>query len=136
MDEYEDLYTGFEEIAISGYDAFTNIKISKNWIDNLVKIAKENIEPPHVRISGMLKLSSPKPKGVEDIKRALVETRDKFNDEEIDVDIYYVGAPKYKIVITAPDYKMAENAISSVAKKAISIIESVGGTGEFFREKE
>ncbi|MFQ6050661.1 MAG: translation initiation factor IF-2 subunit alpha [Candidatus Hydrothermarchaeota archaeon] len=136
MNEYDDLYTALEEIAISGYDAFLNLKISKDWKDNLVKIARENIEPPHVKISGTLKLSSPRPRGIDDIKEALIHARDKYNDEEVNVDIYYVGAPKYKIVITAPDYKIAENSLSSVAKEAINIIESLGGKGEFLREKD
>ncbi|MDD1675879.1 MAG: translation initiation factor IF-2 subunit alpha, partial [Methanomicrobiales archaeon] len=49
-------------------------------------------------------------------------------------DLIYVGAPTYRIKVTAPDYKQAEKAIEKAATAAIRVMEKAGGTGKFSRK--
>jgi len=60
----------------------------------------------------------------------------KVDGEDIKVDISYVGAPRYRIHVIAPDYKKAESVLKKAAQSAINIIEKAGGSGEFHRYNE
>jgi len=51
------------------------------------------------------------------------------------VDVYLVSPPKYRIVVSAEDYKSAENIMEKTTESAIKFIEKNGGTGSFKREK-
>ena len=52
------------------------------------------------------------------------------------MELNYVGAPKYRIKVTAFDYKKAEQAIKKASKAAIGVMERAGGTGEFVRKQK
>ena len=54
-------------------------------------------------------------------------------DEEVSISTKYMGAPKYRIKVTAPDYKSAEESLKEVATEAIDYIENLGGTGKYSR---
>ena len=80
------------------------------WIKEFVEIAIENIIPPFVEIKGSLNLSINIENGVQIIKQAL-ESAEEFTSEkdEISVMCFYDGAPEYRIVLKAPDFKTAED---------------------------
>jgi translation initiation factor 2 subunit 1 len=50
------------------------------------------------------------------------------------VKIQYVGAPRYRIVVAAPDYKSAEEEMKVIADRVISSLKHCGGQGSFHRE--
>jgi translation initiation factor 2 subunit 1 len=54
----------------------------------------------------------------------------------VDIDLLYVGAPIYRIKVTAPDYKQAEKAIEKSAMAAIRVMEKTGDSGEFVRKQK
>jgi len=45
------------------------------------------------------------------------------------LDIKYIGAPRYSIVVEAADYKNAEKILKKAADKAIEIIKKNDGEG-------
>ena len=123
--KYESLYGAFEECA---YDpsAFKEGK----WLESFIKVAKENISIPLVKVKGYLKISSTAPNGVKLIKEAL----EKAEENHGGVEIHYAGAPLYRIDVTALDYKTAEEKLKEASEKAISFIKNKGGNGEFERD--
>lgn len=133
VEKYGSLYEAFEEVAANDEvlekDGFTG-----DWIQTFVDIARENIVIPTVTITGYVELFSPERDGIEHIKNALKEIEKKDND--VAVEIKYVSAPLYRIDVTAPDYKLAENELREMAEQGISYIEEQGGTGSFKREIE
>jgi len=86
-----------------------------------------------VEISGFVDLTSPAPDGVEAIKKALKQAK-RVKDKNIALDITYVGAPRYRIHVKAPDYKQAESVLKKAAQSAVKHIEQHGGEGAFHRE--
>jgi translation initiation factor 2 subunit 1 len=50
------------------------------------------------------------------------------------VTIQYIGAPRYRVVITAEDYKEAEDMLKEVTTTVIASIKDSGGEGSFSRE--
>ncbi|MEM1753789.1 MAG: hypothetical protein QXW21_05920, partial [Candidatus Methanomethylicaceae archaeon] len=96
--------------------------------NKIYEIAKHHIEPPIVKISGVLTLKSTKPKGIEDIKTALL-----LGEENENIEITNLGAPRYRIEVTAKDYKTAEAILKEVVDKIINKITELGGVGSFTR---
>ena len=84
-----------------------------------------------VDITGHLELASPHGDGIERIKKALKTALESSAEGE--VRISYVGAPKYRVMVTAPDYKTAEESMKKAVDAAIESIEKEGGSGSFAR---
>ncbi len=137
QEEYEDIYTAFEEIARDGRELLEEkVDAEEKWIDALMDLIETGVEPPTVEVKGFVDLKTSSPNGVEVIKNALIEGRNNISNPDIRVNIQYVGSPSYSIEVTAPDYKEAEKALQEVSEKAISYVEEDGGSGEFYTEKE
>src|SRR5660397_242733 len=96
---------------------------------------KNEQKKPEVDISGYIDLTSYLPDGIEYIRKALAAANEVEGDD-IKVDISYVGAPRYRIHVIAPDYKKAEGVLKKAAQSAIKIIEKADGSGEFHRHSE
>ena len=93
------------------------------------------MKKPQVDISGYIDLTSYLPDGIEHIKKALIAAGD-VDGEDIKVEITYMGAPRSRIHVMAPDYKKAENILKKSSQNAIKVIEKAGGSGEFHRYGE
>jgi translation initiation factor 2 subunit 1 len=133
--EFGSKYSAFEEAAMRGEDAFSNLKIDKKVVEIIVKLAQDNIKLPFVEIAGHIDLTSSAPNGIEIIKEAL-RVASEVNMEDVRLDITYTGAPRYRIRVIAPDYKVAESVLRESAEKAIEKIEYLGGEGAFHRHAE
>ncbi|MEI7434113.1 MAG: translation initiation factor IF-2 subunit alpha [Methanomicrobiales archaeon] len=130
--KYGDLYTAFEDIVMNGAGVVAELGLPETTVDALVAVAKENVRIPKVTVAGNIILTSPKPDGVNIIRRALRSAEPKIADVEI--ELTYIGAPAYRIKVTAPDYKTAEKAIERAASAAIGVVERAGGEGKFVKK--
>ncbi|MFZ2410827.1 MAG: translation initiation factor IF-2 subunit alpha [Candidatus Methanoperedens sp.] len=129
------VYSAFEKSRFEGPSVLTNIGIGKDFAETIAKVANENLKKPQVDISGFIDLTCYIPDGIEHIKKALKAAGDA-DGEEISVEVTYIGAPRYRIHVKAPDYKKAEGVLKKSAQNAIKIIEKAGGSGEFHRYTE
>ncbi|MDW7727164.1 MAG: translation initiation factor IF-2 subunit alpha [Candidatus Methanoperedens sp.] len=134
-DKYGNVYSAFEIALLSGDSALIKIGVSADVAKMITQVANENLKKPQVDISGYVDLTCPNPDGIEVIRKALIKANEADGDD-IKVDVSYVGAPRYRINVIAPDYKKAENILKKSSDSAIKIVQKAGGTGEFFRHKE
>lgn len=130
VDAYGSLYDAFQQIYKTGKRALTKLGIEEALADKIHKIALANVKPPSVHITGYVELKCPLPNGVEIIKNALMEAKKVAKDG---FECSYVGAPRYRIRITAPDYKKAESILNEAANAAIEILKRNEGYGRFYR---
>ncbi|MCD6210202.1 MAG: translation initiation factor IF-2 subunit alpha [Methanophagales archaeon] len=130
VDAYGSLYDAFQQIYKTGKRALTELGIEEALADKIHKIALANVKPPSVHITGYVELKCPLPNGVEIIKNALMEAKKVAKDG---FECSYVGAPRYRIRITAPDYKKAESILNEAANAAIEILKRNEGYGRFYR---
>lgn len=135
-DEYGNLYAVFEEASQGDISGLTKLDIPQNVIDAIVRSAKENVKTPSVDISGYIDLICPVSNGIDILKKALKNAGSIDGGEGTSVEIFYVGAPRYRIRVIAPNYKKAENILKNSAKTAIDFIKKHGGEGEFHRHME
>ncbi len=102
-------------------------------------MAVTNVKIPSVQIMGYVELTCPLSDGVEIIKKVLktaekvAGTSTNTDTKAVKVECSYIAAPRYKIRVTAPDYKKAENVLSDAANAAIEEVKSKEGTGKFYR---
>ncbi len=133
MDTFGDLYQAFEEVAMDeGILAEEGFK--GDWVGAFVDVARENIEVPYVKIEGFVEIKSYAPDGVEKVKAALLAAEKEDEEEEITITAHYLGAPKYRLLCRAPDYKTAEEELKAAGNRAVEKIIEAGGEGRFWRK--
>lgn len=130
IEEFGTLYAAFEQCAANP-KILEEEEFEGDWMEAFVEVAEENVTPPYVQIDGYLELTCPAPDGVEVIKKAL---NDGMEVSEEKVTIQYIGAPRYRLVINAPDYKIAEEELKTVTGSILAILEESGGEASFHRE--
>lgn len=131
-EEYGSLFPVFEDILIAQERTLERLNLGDKVATELIRIAEENVKIPKVTITGTLFLSSTQPDGVNVIRRALRSAQPDV--EDVEIELVYLGAPQYRVKVTAPDYKLAEKTINKVAKQAIGVMERAGDFGEFKRK--
>ncbi|MBW2989419.1 translation initiation factor IF-2 subunit alpha [Candidatus Woesearchaeota archaeon] len=126
---YPMLYYCFEDV-VKGEISLENLGIEKKAADTLTECIKERMKPQKVFVRGTLNLSSYSDDGVEIIKSSLGKAL-----EQKDVTVLYEGAGKYKVTVTADEYKDAEKILEESTRKTIDFLEEHGGTGEFVKSE-
>jgi translation initiation factor 2 subunit 1 len=132
---FGDLHEGLEKTAKDGVDILLDLGIEKELATTLHEISTDKIQISSVNVKGILKLQNPKPEGVFLIKDALKMAEEIGEEEGTDVSVYLVSPPKYRIVVSAEDYKSAESVLEKATNAALDNITKSGGTGSFKREK-
>ena len=99
---YGTLYNAFDDAA-SSEEWLPEVK--SKWKNAMMKVAKENINTPFVKINGMIEAYSTAGNGVDMIKDAISQ------GILPGVNIQYAGAPRYRLVVTEKDYKSAEDLL-------------------------
>ena len=132
--EYASLYSAFEDIVLEPEKTLAKFDLSDEAKAALQKMAEENVKIQKVTISAILELISNKPDGVNIIRRALRSAAPKIDGAEI--EILYLGAPNYRIKVTATDYKKAERALEKASDAAIGVMVRVEGTGKLIRKQK
>jgi translation initiation factor 2 subunit 1 len=132
IDTFGTLYGAFEECTINP-NCLKENGFKGPWIEAFIQLANENISPPFISIDGYLEMSCPTSDGIIPIKNALLEA--SKNDDEVEIQIQYVSAPKYRLQVRAMDYKVAEDALRNAANKAIEYIKQYNGQGVFHRKE-
>jgi len=69
-----------------------------------------------VTIMGVFEVTAMGNRGVEEIKGLFEETKHIGDENEVDTNIYTLGAPRYRIEVNAEDYKRAESALDRIMK--------------------
>ena len=133
MDIFGDIYGAFEVAADEGAESLIDEGIPEDWAEVITNIAKRNITPPEVHISGYVDIETFVPEGVDVIISALkaAENYDGDNDE---INVQCVGAPRYRITVKSNDYIHAEKTLKAAADKCIEVVEQSNGNGSFLRE--
>jgi len=130
---YGSVYEGLERAAREGVEPLQEIGLSKELAEALTEIAKEKIKITSVKVKGILNVTCTKPDGVLRIKRALTKAEKIRVPSGSNIRIYVVSPPKYRVDVTAKDYKTANAILQRVVQTAVQDIKKAGGEGTFER---
>jgi translation initiation factor 2 subunit 1 len=130
LQKYDYVYDAFEVVSRKGLDAIQNIDLSPE-IKKAMEEASKRIPIPLVEISGIMEITLKTPDGIEIIKNTLANAEgSKGGASSI---VTYIGAPRYRIVVTAENFKIAEKYMNSTVEKTRANIEKQHGTFSFVR---
>lgn len=136
-DFYGDPMYGLEEAVLRGDEALREAGIPEEWISPILEEVKRHVKVKKVRIRGTLILRSIKPRGIDDIRKILLQIPNiaMKSGEMVKAKVYTLGAPRYVIEIEANDYKSAEKALSNILKSIQREAKALGIEMKFEREK-
>jgi translation initiation factor 2 subunit 1 len=132
IDTFGTLYGAFEECTINP-SCLDDHEFKGSWTAHFIQLAKDNISPPFITIDGYLEMSCPTSDGIIPIKNALLEANKA--DDDIEIMVQYVSAPRYRLHVRAMDYKIAEEALRNAANRALEYIKKHNGHGVFHRKE-
>ncbi len=113
------LYNALEDLISDGKEVFSGLGLSQEFISSLEEIAKEKIVVPKVEIDCILEVSSFLSDGMEIVKEAL-SAAENMETPNANIRISYISAPKYRLVVEADDYKVAEK----ILKKTVDVVQN------------
>jgi translation initiation factor 2 subunit 1 len=131
LDSFGTLYRAFEE-SVMDENALEDEGFKGPWVKTFIEVAHENIIPPHVTIDGYVEATDFCPDGAVHIKESL--SKAAAESDGVTVKVQYIGAPRYRLVVRAPDYKQAEEEIQKAAARAIKALTAKGGEAKFHRK--
>jgi translation initiation factor 2 subunit 1 len=120
-DDYESLAGYFEDI-VSGNDKIEKTGLPKKTQEMLEEVIRQRIKLPAVEIKSTINLSIFEHDGVERVKDILRSITEIDNEK---IKLVYLGAGKYDMLITAQDYKTAEDLLTKVRKVAETKLKAV-----------
>ena len=131
LSKYDSVYDGVVDIARNGIKVFSDLKLAKKTLD-LIEDVSTKIKLPSVEIRGILELTDNSSNGIENIKNSLQGFE---KTDQNSVKVLYVGAPKYRISVTASDFKSAEKTLKPILEDMQKNIEKNKGNFKFTREE-
>jgi translation initiation factor 2 subunit 1 len=130
LQKYDYVCDAFEAVSRKGSDAIENIEMPPE-IKNSIVEASKRIPNPIVEISGIMEITSKKQDSNEIIKNSLANAGG--NKGGACTSITYIGAPCYRIVVNAQNFKVAERFMNNTVEKTRGNIEKQHGTFNFVR---
>lgn len=134
VETYGSLYGAFEAASVDE-NSLEEEGYKGAWTKPFVDLARENIAAPFVHVKGYVELQSFSKDGVAEIRDALAAA-EETEYEDVTIEVQYVGAPRYRIKVKAPEYKAAEEELQAAADRAIKIVAKAGGVGTFIGRGE
>ena len=131
VEKFDSVYDAFSEVAARGAPALEGLDIPEKGAAAIIELSSK-MQIPHVEIRGVFELTSTKPDGMEIIKRSLVSA---MENKKVSVSITYMGAPKYRLAITAQNFKDAEKELKPILASIEQAMHKSGGTFKFTREE-
>jgi len=131
LQKYGYVYDAFEAVSRKGLDAIQNIELSPE-IKNAIEDASKTIPIPLVEISGIMDITSKKPEGIEVIKNTLANA--EGNKGGASTTITYIGAPRYRVVVNAENFKVAKRLMNNTIEKTRDNIEKQYRTFNFVHQ--
>lgn len=131
---YGSVYLGLEEAREKGKEALLEASVPEGWAKILSEMAREKIRVPKVRVRGILSISCRKPDGAERIRRVFKKATSVERPEGTSIRAYVLGAPRYRIEVSAKNYRDAERVLEMAVQTALKEIKTTGGEGSFKRE--
>ena len=132
LSKYKSVYDAIIDIATKNISVIDDLKISKKITDEIEELSKK-INLPTVEIRGILEMTSRKPDGIEIIKKMLLDAIKESQNEKI--EIWYLGAPRYRLSIIAQDFKTAEKTLKPIVEQIEKNVSKLDGTFKFSREE-
>ncbi|MBN2052771.1 S1 RNA-binding domain-containing protein [Candidatus Woesearchaeota archaeon] len=131
MKHYLWLYLAFEDVVEKNI-SLEKLGVEKELAAKLEELIREKVKPKKVEIIIKISIQTYEETGLELIKKAFEEAKKIAPDTSIN----YLGGGTYRMLITAKDYKLAENLLKKTQDKMTEIVGGKKGAITFERQGE
>ncbi|ABL87611.1 translation initiation factor 2 subunit alpha (aeIF-2a) [Pyrobaculum islandicum DSM 4184] len=116
-EQFGDPFKVFEEVVKTGPHVLDDLELDPQLKEQIVELARQQVEIPPTKISGIIKAVSVEGDGAERIKAALAELAKTLHEKypSVSVKIYVVGPPRYRIDLVGQAPKQVEAAFTELA---------------------
>ena len=129
--QYPWLHLAFEDVVENNV-SLEKLGVKKELAHKIEEIVKEKIKPKKVEITVQVKIKSYEENGLSIVKQAF-----KIAEEvKPDIQVNYLGGGNYRMLITAKDYKKAEEILKQIQEKMTAFIEEKKGEIIFKRQEK
>jgi translation initiation factor 2 subunit 1 len=135
LEEKYGLYDGFERILKEGVSVLTQLNVPEDLAKVVFQVAEERIKVKMVKVRGILEVRCSRPNGVKCIQDAFREAKKAHESKDAQIFFSVIAAPKYRVEVSADNWKRAEEVLNKVSEGVVTNICDVGGHGEFKRAK-
>ncbi|MFX0067043.1 MAG: S1 RNA-binding domain-containing protein, partial [Candidatus Hermodarchaeota archaeon] len=105
LEKYGSVYRAFLDIHENGVQILLDMGLDKNLADLIFKETASALEPPGVTLLGNVVAMVFDSKGISILKKIFQAIEEK---DETAVEVTAISAPRYRVAISAPDWKTAE----------------------------
>lgn len=112
FETHASIYEAFTDISAGSYN-IEQLALEKNQTETLKEVISQRIKPAIIEVQGKLKLESHESNGIDVIKSILKEIQ-TIDPEKIEIG--YLGAGSYHIILTGEEYKELENEFQTIQK--------------------
>lgn len=116
LDKYGALFILHEEIREKEREAVDKLDIPKQWADAIYEVISDQLKSQNVTINANLSVHSNSGTGVKDLNKLFKELSKFCKDSKISCEVKYIGTPKYRLTITAKNYKIAEVDLKNIVE--------------------
>jgi translation initiation factor 2 subunit 1 len=135
LEEKYGLFSGFERVAKDGASVAIALGIPENIAKIIAQVAEERIKLKVVKIRGVIEVRCSQPNGIKCIQEAFLKSKKASQTKNAKIEFSVIAAPKYRVEVSADNWKLAEEVIEKVSQGVVTNITDSGGHGEFKREK-
>lgn len=129
-ERFDSVYDAFLSVARGGADLLEKAGIPPKTLD-AVRYVCSRIKLPTVEIRGVVEMTCQRPDGAERIRDILTGLDARYPGSSVT----YLGAPRYRVAITAGDFKSAEKTLKPMVAEIQKGALGAGGTFSFQREE-
>ena len=129
--EFGSLYEALETATKKGEKVLASLEIPEPIVKEIVEVANEKISSTKYEVGAIVEVTSKASDGIQQIKDALEAAAGSSSTAEINVT--YVGAPRYRVRVIADDYKQADKVMNTALEK---VQEEIGKHGTFSSKRE
>ena len=113
-DKYRDVYDALVKAIKEGDHILKDAGVPDIWIKPLMDEIGKHIEEKRVKVSETITLRSSSPDGIERIKKVLGAAAEIAESYDVDIKIYTIGAPRYRIDVIGTDPKFLSKVLTEI----------------------
>ena len=113
-DKYGDVYDALIKAIKEGDYILKDAGIPDIWIKPLMDEIGKHIEEKRIKVSETITLRSPTADGIERIKKVLGSAIEIAENSDVDIKIYTIGSPRYRIDVIGTDPKLLSKVLTEI----------------------
>jgi translation initiation factor 2 subunit 1 len=117
VQKYGALYPLVDRVRKGGKKAIEELKLSKRWKDEIFKAVVQHIKETRVELGGEFRIRCFESDGARRIRELLKQCKSIALKQGVELELKYLGTPRYKFTLFANDYKEGEAALKRIAGK-------------------